>query len=93
MSQKNFFDELKRRNVYKIAVAYVVAWLLIQASILLPTFDAPPSAMKILVALLAIGFPIALACSWAFEITPKGIKLDSLPSHPRFEKLCQAQTK
>src|SRR4051812_1450394 len=80
MSEKpTFFSELKRRNVYKVAVAYVVvSWLLLQAaSILLPTFDAPASAMKILVALLAIGFPIALGFSWAFEITPEGIKRES----------------
>jgi TolB-like protein len=79
MSRNNLFEELKRRNVYKVAVAYVVvSWLLIQAaSILLPTFDAPASAMKILVALLAVGFPIALGFSWAFEITPEGIKRES----------------
>ncbi len=75
----SFFAELKRRNVYKVAAAYlVVSWLLIQAaSILFPTFDAPVSAMKILVVILAIGFPIALAFSWAFEITPEGLKLES----------------
>jgi len=79
MNINNFFAELKRRNVYKVAVAYaVVAWLLIQAaSILFPTFDAPASAMKILVVILAIGFPIALAFSWAFEITPEGIVRES----------------
>jgi TolB-like protein/Tfp pilus assembly protein PilF len=79
MSSRNIFEEMKRRNVYKVAVAYVVvSWLLIQAaSILLPTFDAPASAMKILVALLAVGFPIALGFSWAFEITPEGIKRES----------------
>jgi len=75
----NFFAELKRRNVYKVAVAYaVVSWLLIQAaSILLPTFDAPPWVMKVLVVLIALGFPAALIFSWAFEITPEGIKLES----------------
>src|SRR6184192_4935936 len=76
---RNFFAELKRRNVYKVAVAYlVVSWLLIQAaSILFPTFDAPPWAMKVLVALIALGFPAAVIFSWAFEITPEGIKLES----------------
>ena len=76
---KNFFSELKRRNVYKVAVAYAVAsWLLIQAaSILFPAFDAPASAMKILVIVLVLGFPIALAFSWAFELTPEGIKRES----------------
>jgi len=75
----SFFAELKRRNVYKVAVAYVVvSWLVIQAaSILLPTFDAPAWIMKLLVVILALGFPVALVLSWAFEITPEGIKLES----------------
>jgi len=76
---ENFFGELKRRNVYKVAVAYaVVGWLLIQAaSILLPTFEAPPWGMKVLVLVIVLGFPAALIFSWAFEITPEGIKLES----------------
>jgi TolB-like protein/Tfp pilus assembly protein PilF len=76
MKSGNFFRELKRRNVYKVAIAYVVvAWLLIQAaSILFPTFEAPAWVMKVFVSLLILGFPIALAFSWAFEITPEGIK-------------------
>jgi TolB-like protein/Flp pilus assembly protein TadD len=80
MSNKpSFFAELKRRNVYKVAVAYaVVAWLVIQAaSILLPTFEAPPWVMKVLVLVIMLGFPAALIFSWAFEITPEGIKLES----------------
>jgi TolB-like protein/predicted Zn-dependent protease len=78
MKIENFFSELKRRNVYKVAVAYaVVAWLLIQAaSIVLPTFEAPAWTMKVLIAALAIGFPIAILFAWAFEITPEGIKLE-----------------
>ena len=79
MNPRNFFAELKRRNVYKVAVAYaVVAWLLIQAaSILLPTFEAPAWVMKVFVAVLVFGFPVALIFSWAFEITSEGIKLES----------------
>jgi len=79
MNERNFFAELKRRNVYKVAVAYaVVAWLLIQAaSILLPTFEAPPWVMKVLVLIIVLGFLPALIFSWAFEITPEGIKLES----------------
>ena len=79
MNPRNFFAELKRRNVYKVAVAYaVVSWLLIQAaSILFPTFEAPPWVMKVFVAVLVLGFPIALIFSWAFEITPEGIKRES----------------
>ena len=79
MNVQSFFAELKRRNVYKVAVAYaVVAWLLIQAaSILFPTFEAPPWVMKVFVAVIALGFPVALVFSWAFEITPEGIKREA----------------
>src|SRR5438874_2825619 len=72
----NFFAELKRRNVYKVAVAYaIVAWLLIQAaSILLPTFEAPAWVMKVFISAIILGFPVALIFAWAFEITPEGIK-------------------
>jgi TolB-like protein/Tfp pilus assembly protein PilF len=79
LNLSNFFAELKRRNVYKVAVAYVVvAWLLIQAaSIFLPAFDAPPWVMKIFIIVIVLGFPVALVLSWAFEITPEGIKLES----------------
>jgi TolB-like protein len=75
----SFFAELKRRNVYKVAVAYaVVAWLLIQAaSIFFPAFDAPSWVMKIFIVVIIFGFPVALIFSWAFEITPEGIKLES----------------
>jgi serine/threonine-protein kinase len=79
VSEQNFFAELKRRNVYKVAVAYaVVAWLLLQAaSIFFPAFDAPPWVMKIFIIVIIFGFPMALIFSWAFEITPEGIKLES----------------
>jgi TolB-like protein len=79
MNVTNFFNELKRRNVYKVAVAYaVVAWLVIQAaSIFLPAFNAPQWAMQIVILILVVGFSIALVFSWAFEITPEGIKRES----------------
>src|ERR1043166_8401674 len=72
----SFFAELRRRNVYKVAVAYaVVAWLLVQAaSILLPTFEAPTWVMKALVVIIALGFVLAVSISWAFEMTPEGMK-------------------
>src|SRR5258708_3724331 len=71
-----FFAELKRRKVYKVAVAYAfVSWLLIQAaSIFLPTFDAPPCMMKAVVVFLALGFILSAILSWIFDITPQGIK-------------------
>ena len=79
MSDRDFFSELKRRNVYKAAVAYiVVSWLLLQAaSILLPTFDAPSWVMKAFVVFLVLGFAPVLIFSWLFEITPEGIKRES----------------
>jgi len=77
MNEKHsFFAELKRRNVYKVAVAYaVVAWLLIQiATQVFPFFEIPNWAVRLVVLLLIIGFPVALVLAWAFEITPEGIK-------------------
>src|SRR6185503_6271798 len=76
MNPHNFFAELKRRNVYKVAITYaVVAWLVIQAaSILLPTFEAPNWVMKALVVILTVGFIISVLISWAFEATPEGLK-------------------
>src|SRR5215831_2564692 len=80
MSDKlSFFAELKRRNVYKVAVAYLVAsWLLIQiATQVFPFFEIPNWAVRLVVLILILGFPAALIFSWAFEITPEGIKRES----------------
>ena len=76
MKVSSFFTELKRRKVYKVAVAYVfVSWLLIQAaSIFLPAFDAPPCMMKAVVGFLALGFIVSAILSWVFDMTPQGIK-------------------
>ena len=76
MNPKQFFVELKRRNVYKVAIAYaVVAWLLMQvASQIFPFFEIPNWAVRLVVLLLVIGFPVALILAWAFELTPEGIK-------------------
>jgi TolB-like protein/Flp pilus assembly protein TadD len=77
MSEKpSFFDELKRRNVYKVAVAYaVVGWLVIQiSSTVLPTFHAPEWVLQTLLVLVALGFFVALVIAWAFELTPQGIQ-------------------
>ena len=75
----SFFAELKRRNVYKVAVAYAVAsWLLIQiATQVFPFFEIPNWAVRLVVLVLIAGFPVALVFSWAFEITPEGIKRES----------------
>ena len=76
MNPRNFFAELKRRNVYKVAVAYaVIGWLLIQvATQVFPFFEIPNWAVRLVVLLIIIGFPIALLIAWAFELTPEGIK-------------------
>jgi serine/threonine-protein kinase len=76
VNPKNFFAELKRRHVYKVAIAYaVVAWLLMQvASQIFPFFEIPNWAVRLVVLLLIIGFPVALILAWAFELTPEGIK-------------------
>jgi len=75
----NFFAELKRRNVYKVAVAYaVVAWLLVQiATQVFPFFEIPNWAVRLVVLVLIAGFPVALVFSWAFEITSEGIVRES----------------
>src|SRR5437667_8028395 len=76
MNPRNFFAELKRRNVYKVAIAYaVVAWLLMQVeSQIFPFFEIPNWAVRLVVLLLVIGFPVAVILAWAFELTPEGIK-------------------
>ena len=72
----SFFSELRRRNVFRVALTYaVVAWLLIEiASVLLPLVDAPESLITAFVVLLALGFAVALFISWSFEMTPEGLK-------------------
>jgi TolB-like protein/Tfp pilus assembly protein PilF len=76
MKPGSFFAELKRRNVYKVAVGYaVVGWLLIQvATQVFPFFEIPNWGVRLIVLLIVVGFPIALVIAWAFELTPAGIK-------------------
>ena len=72
----NFFCELKRRNVYKVAMAYVIAgWALAQGlAQVLPVFSVPNWIIQLLVVLIVMGLPVALGLAWAFELTPEGIK-------------------
>ncbi|HEY4273391.1 MAG TPA: hypothetical protein VGM65_15440 [Candidatus Udaeobacter sp.] len=92
MTSGNFFSELKRRNVYKVAVAYaVVGWLIVQvASTVLPTFHSPEWVVQSLVVIVALGFPIALILAWAFETTAEGIKrtevADAMPAMTAHKK-------
>jgi hypothetical protein len=88
----NFFAELKRRNVYKVAVAYAVAgWALAQGiAQVFPVFDIPNWAVRLIVLAIVIGFPIALVIAWAFELTPQGIKrtetADAMPGTARLKR-------
>jgi TolB-like protein/tetratricopeptide (TPR) repeat protein len=88
MDPVKFFAELKRRNVYKVAVAYtVVAWLLIQvATQVFPFFEIPNWVVRLVVLLTIIGFPVALVIAWAFELTPEGLQrtevADRRPGQP-----------
>src|ERR1700757_2553333 len=92
MNQRNFFAELKRRNVYKVAVAYIVAgWALSQGiAQVFPVFDVPNWVIRSIVVLIIIGLPIALVLAWMFEITPQGIKrtetADAMPGTARQKK-------
>jgi len=89
MNPKIFFGELKRRNVYKVAVAYaVVGWLLIQvATQVFPFLEIPNKMIRLVILLTALGFPVALIIAWAFELTPEGIKrteaADAAQQHSR----------
>src|SRR4051795_4771074 len=75
-NRSSFFSEVKRRNVYKVAVAYaVVGWLLVQVTTqVFPIFEIPNWASRLIVIAIVIGFPIALVIAWAFELTPEGLK-------------------
>src|SRR5256886_4113263 len=76
MDPRHFFGELKRRNVYKVAVAYIVAgWALAQGlAQVLPVFAVPIWVIQLFVVLIILGLPIALGLAWAFELTPEGLK-------------------
>jgi TolB-like protein/Tfp pilus assembly protein PilF len=76
INPKSFFGELKRRSVYKVAVAYAVAgWALAQGTAqVLPVFGVSNRVIQLIVLLIIIGFPIALVLAWVFELTPEGVK-------------------
>ena len=76
MNARGFFAELKRRNVYKVAVGYaVVGWLVMQvAATIVPALHLPDSLTTTVVVITLLGFPIALVIAWAFEMTPDGMK-------------------
>ncbi len=75
----SFFEELKRRNVFRVAIGYVItAWLLLQVvDLVLENINAPDWVMQVFMLALAIGFPLAIFFAWAFEMTPEGVKRES----------------
>lgn len=75
MNLKKFFSELKRRNVYKVALTYsITAWLVVEiAGLAANSFNAPDWVMKMIIVVLFLGFPIAIILAWAFEMSPQGI--------------------
>src|SRR5207249_4217440 len=79
-----FFEELKRRKVYRVAIAYiVVSWALAQGlAQVLPVFDISNSVIRVVIALLLIGFPVALALAWVYDVTPQGIRTTPTPATP-----------
>ena len=90
MKIENFFVELRRRNVYKVAIAYIVGgWALAQGiAQVFPVYDVPNWAIRLIVTLIIIGFPIAVVLAWAFDLTPQGIKRtenvdETSPSRPK----------
>ena len=89
MNPRNFFAELKRRNVYKVGAAYVVVgWLLIQvATQTFPFFEIPNWGTRLVILLLIIGFPVALLLAWAFELTPEGLRRTDQIAAPSEEAL------
>src|SRR6201997_4828127 len=77
-----FFEEVKRRKVYRVAVAYVIAagGIIQLASAAFPAWELPNWSLRLVIVLLLIGFPIALILAWAYDITPQGIQ--STPKSP-----------
>jgi TolB-like protein/Tfp pilus assembly protein PilF len=92
VNSRNLFSELKRRNVYKVAVAYIVAgWALSQGiAQVFPVFDVPNWVIRLIVLLIILGFPVAIVFAWVFELTPEGIKrtevADAMPPTTGYKK-------
>jgi hypothetical protein len=88
MDPATFLTELKRRKVYRVAVAYaIVAWLLIQAaSILFPTFEAPPWVMKVFVTAVILGFPVALILAWALSSLRRNRRAEEVAPRTKMRK-------
>src|SRR5438270_11007219 len=84
VNPSKFFAELKRRKVYSVAVAYIVAgWALAQGvAQVFPVFDIPNWAVRLVIVAIVLGFPVALVLSWIYDFTPHGIKRTEDPPTP-----------
>src|SRR5437763_12201376 len=80
-----FFEELKRRKVYRVAVAYIIAagFIIQIGSAVFPAWELPNWAFRLVVVLLLLGFPIALILAWAYDVTPQGIRVTREPATSR----------
>ena len=85
VAMSSFFEEVKRRKVYRVAIAYVVAsWALAQSlAQVLPVFDIPNSVIRAVIAVMLVGFPVALVLAWVFDVTPQGIKTTPTVASPK----------
>src|SRR5438093_5767601 len=88
VAMSGFFEEVKRRKVYRVAVAYIIAagGVIQLASAAFPAWELPNWALRLVIVLLLIGFPIALILAWAFDVTPEGIRstpTTAVPGAPR----------
>ncbi|MDH4125686.1 MAG: hypothetical protein OEW64_12870 [Gammaproteobacteria bacterium] len=94
-NNNSFFQELKRRNIYRVGVAYaVVTWLLLQImDTVAPIIALPEWAPKLVLTLMIIGFPVAMLFAWAYELTPEGLKredvFDPFRNEPAFTALIE----
>src|SRR4029434_9705704 len=79
-----FFEEVKRRKVYRVAAAYIIAagFIIQIGSAVFPALDVPSWAFRLVVVLLLMGFPIALILAWAYDVTPQGIRATPPPITP-----------
>src|SRR5216110_3453541 len=81
----NFFKELQRRKVYRVAAAYIIAagFIIQVGSAVFPAWELPNWTLRLVVVLLLVGFPIALILAWAYDVTPQGIRATSTAAAPR----------
>src|SRR5437867_8275893 len=88
VAMSGFFEEVKRRKVYRVAAAYVIAGggIIQLASAAFPAWELSSWALRLVIMLLLIGFPIALILAWAFDVIPQGIRATPIATAPRIHR-------